>query len=306
MKSRRSSSIPGNGRAGNPTRRGLVPGLPGFTLIELLVVIAIIAILAAMLLPALSKAKIKAQAILCMNNTKQLMLAWHMYSGDNNDRLVQSYHGTSAMGGAIASDPTAAPWVVGWLDWAVSKDNTNILFLTDDKYAKLGRYIGKNKNIFHCPADVYVSAPQKTLGWSGRVRSISGNIGIGEGNAQTGPWDPIYKHIKKNSEFIFPGPSENWVYLDEHPCSINDAGFFNPGGTGVNWIDQPASYHNGAAGFSFADGHAEVHKWSASLASPRAQRVDTTYNGTTVGAVPGDKDIHWMSYRAGRVSSKSY
>ena len=278
-----------------------------FTLIELLVVIAIIAILAAMLLPALSKAKTKAQGILCMNNTKQIMLAWQMYTGDNNERIVMSYHGGAAAGGSIASDPKAAPWVVGWLDWTANanSDNTNILFLIDDKYARLGRYVGKSKNIFKCPADKYVSAQQRSRGWSERVRSISGNIGVGDGNATTGPFDSLYKHIKKTSDFIYPGPAETWVYLDEHPCSINDAGFFNPGVSA--WIDQPASYHNGAAGFSFADGHAEIHKWVASLSTTRAARVDTTFNGVTAtGVVRGDKDISWMSYRGGRVKSQSY
>jgi len=277
-----------------------------FTLIELLVVIAIIAILAAMLLPALSSAKIKAQAIACMNNSRQIMLAWQMYNGDNNDRIVQSYHGGAAQGGAIAADPKAAPWVVGWLDWGTSPDNTNILFLIDENYAKLGKYFAKNKNVFKCPADVYMSSPQRNRGWSGRVRSMSGNIGIGEGNAEAcGCWDGLYKHIKKVGEFIYPGPTDTWVYLDEHPCSINDAGFFNP--HAGSWVDQPASYHNGAADFAFADGHSEIHKWLDSLNSPKAKAVSTSYTGVTAtDAKTGDRDIHWMSYHAGRKTEKSY
>jgi len=241
-----------------------------------------------------------------MNNTKQVMLAWHMYLSDNNDKLVESYHGGDAQGGSIVySNPNAAPWVVGWLDWGTSTDNTNTLFLTDDKFAKLGKYLGKSKNVFKCPADVYVSGAQRNRGWTERSRSISGNIGVGAGNAEGGPWDTLYKHIKKASQFSYPGPAETWVYLDEHPCSINDAGFFNPHAT--TWIDQPASYHNGAAGFAFADGHSEIHKWLDSLNSAKAKAVNTSFTGVTAnGTYSNDRDIHWMSYRAGRVSDKSY
>jgi prepilin-type N-terminal cleavage/methylation domain-containing protein/prepilin-type processing-associated H-X9-DG protein len=273
----------------------------GFTLIELLVVIAIIAILAGMLLPALAKSKTKAQGILCMSNTKQLMLAWHMYTGDSDDKIIMSFHGGSTA--TFAADAKNAPWVTGWLDWGTSQDNTNILYLIDERYSKLAKYFGNARNIFKCPADKFLSTSQRNKGWTERVRSLSGNIGIGDGNAETGPWESIYKHIRKTSEFIYPGPSETWVYLDEHPDSINDAGFFNPRVS--SWIDQPATYHNGASGFSFADGHSEVHKWKESLAQLRAQKIKLN-NAVDAPAKTGDADIRWISYRGGRVSEKSY
>jgi len=280
-------------------------GLRGFTLIELLVVIAIIAILAGMLLPALSKAKAKAQGIMCMNNTKQLMLAWQMYAVDYNDRIVMAFHGGDAQGGAAANNAKNAPWVVGWLDWTTSSDNTNLLFLTTPKYSKLAQYFGNTKNVYKCPADKFVAPAQRARGWTERVRSVSGNIGVGDGNAESGPWNAsMYKHIRNMGEFIYPGPAETWVFVDEHPDSMNDAGCFNPQAA-TAWTDQPATYHNGAAGFSFADGHSEVHKWSASLSTPAASRIRYgAYASPPVTA--NDADIKWIAYRAGRIGPKSY
>lgn len=279
----------------------------GFTLIELLVVIAIIAILAAMILPSLGKAKQKTQGIYCMNNTRQLMIAWAMYAHDAGDKLVPSFHGGNAQGGAF--DPTIGPgWVEGWLDWSTTRlDNTNISFLIDEKYSRLAPYIAKSKNIFKCPSDSYLSIPQRSMGWKERVRSLSGNIGIGDGNAEGGPWDTAYLHIKKFSQFLYPGPDQTWVYTDEHPDSINDAGLFNPHAWA--WVDIPATYHNGACGFSFADGHAEIHKWKGSLSGPRGMAVKYTDGSDMPGLLapkPHDVDISWMNFHGGRKTASTF
>jgi prepilin-type N-terminal cleavage/methylation domain-containing protein/prepilin-type processing-associated H-X9-DG protein len=286
-----------------PSRRsGLRAFARGFTLIELLVVIAIIAILAAMLLPALGKAKQKTQGISCLNNLKQLMLGWQMYTHDNNDKIVIALHGGEAQG--AAGDPKwGMGWVEGWLNWQLTQDNTNILYLTDERYARLGPYVAKSKNVFKCPADNYASPPQRAMGWASRCRSLSGNINVGEGNYESGPSDPLYKHIKKMTDFLYPPPVDNWCFVDEHPDSINDAGCFNPHQT--QWVDVPAAYHNGAAGYSFADGHAEIHKWRGSLTQARVKAVTFSDIGA-ISASMGDPDIAWVAYRAGRVSAATY
>ena len=276
-----------------------------FTLIELLVVIAIIAILAGLLLPALAKAKTKAQGIMCLSNTKQLMLANHMYQNDNLDKFPGSYHG----GFMPMPNVKERPWVSGWLDWqaTANDDNTNINLLINPQYAVLAQYFGNTKNIYKCPADKYLSPPQRAKGWTERVRSVSSDIYVGEGNGWTslggGPSGPnnltIYKGAAKASDLTIPGPSESWVYVDEHPDSINDAGCFAPN-TDLNIVDIPANYHNGACGFALADGHSEIHKWvGPTIKRLKVNAKDGQYQ-LNLPTKPKDPDLYWYSFHTPR------
>ncbi len=254
---------------------------PGFTLIELLVVIAFIAILAAMLLPALSKAKTKAQAIGCINNLRQLQLGWTLYSTDNNDKVVR----TGGLGSPQAPLPIPATfqpgginakWVLGRVDQSPGD--------TDPAFVQNGLHYSfiNNLEVFKCPGN-------RKVGVNGEptTRSMSMNAWMNPINDE-GQMD-LHNYVVFRKQTQIRKPSETWVTIDEKPNSINDGWFLVKPNVPQTWRDVPASYHNNAGGLSFADGHAEIRKWS--------DRSVLAQAAASARRDPNSDDLDWLIQR---------
>lgn len=265
-----------------------------FTLTELLVVIAIIAILASLLLPALSKSKARGQNVMCMNNLKQMQVAWFSYTDSSGGWLIPN-HGVGQ---------TDQSWVRGWMDMNNSTDNTNINFIHDSKLWTEGANV---ENIWKCPGDKSTSTyPGGTYP---RVRSVSMNCWMGsyQPDGTATPWwgSPKGKVFFKIGDIVTPDPSQAFVFIDERYDSIND-GYFTVdmngyGTTGDSFIlvDYPASYHNNCGSLSFVEGHCEIKKWTDPRTMPPLKNQSVNWNIP----MPNNPDIDWLQHHSSTVEN---
>lgn len=283
----------GRRRSGDGARRG-------FTLIELLVVIAIIAILAGLLLPALAQAKQKGQGIACMNNHRQLMLAWRQYAEDNRDQLPGAANWRPPRYTADLPNWTAGSWLD--LENPRAADNWNHELFS--KKSVLWPYCGNNLGIWKCPADQSTGI-DNTGQRVPRIRSMSMNCWVGGpawGDSGSG-----WRVYLKLSDMADPGPARTFVFLDEREDSIND-GYFAVDMMGypdrqasMRLVDVPASYHGRAGGCSFADGHSEIKRWRDPRTMPalnRSRDLDLVSYRNQRGA--NNPDVFWMLDRSTR------
>lgn len=258
-----------------------------FTLLELITVLVLAALLALTLTPSLARTRPSSNASQCLNNLRQLAVAWRVYSEDYNGHLVPNPWG------AAAGTSGSASWAGGWLDLTTaSSDNTNVLFLIrpgplGGSAALLGPY-SRSVSLYKCPSD-RSTMPGSSLP---RVRSVSLNGRVGEVST-TWKTPTAYRLYKKSSSLISPTPSQHFIFLDEREDSINDPAFLTDPDTPWQIIDFPGAYHSGGGNFAFADGRAELHRWlDPRTVPPLNPGISLNLN------FPNDPDVLWVQQHA--------
>ena len=280
----------------NSTRLQRPTMASGFTRSDLVAALAGTFVLAALALPAIGSIRSRSNQEVCSDNMRTLMRATQLYAEDHRDEFPMVPHGGDAQAGQpinYASSSSSRPWVTGWLDWTTNPANTNATFLVDSRYAVLGDYT-RDPKLYKCPADTLLSGTQRSRRWTGRVRSYSANGVIGRGNKA--PSDGLINAEKlfyKLADVDRPSPSQLYVFIEEHPDSINDGAFFNSQ-LSLRWIDLPAAQHptastNNSCNVVFVDGHVENHAWAASALSDRPNTIFSPPN-----VRQGDPDWAWL------------
>jgi len=282
---KRTTLIPGTN--GGASRQGR----SGFTLVELLVVIAIIAILASLLLPALGNVKTRGKTTICLNNHRQLILACLLYVEDNDDSFPYNMGDDETK--ALVAQGKYLNWVNNVMSWEADSDNVDATLITRGGF---GPYCSGTVSIYKCPSDFVLSDVQRAAGFTARTRSTSMNAMIGDAgefsSAGINTNNPAYRQFFKSAQV--PDPSRIFVFIEEHPDSIDD-GYFLNNPKNLIWLDLPASYHNKSANMAFADGHIETHKWLFKSTTPPAEPDAAHLPLSIPDAERGDFD--WLMQR---------
>lgn len=290
MQKRSKALVRGGSRVG--------PGrLSAFTLVELLVVVALLAFGAGVLVPGFARTNSSSKAFQCLNNLRQLAAGWNVYAEDHSGAVIYNLDIPGVQN--EINGGTYRNWANNVLDWSSAAINTNQALLRHGLFAS---YLGGDPTVYRCPADNYLSPLQRTSSWSARTRSYSMNAFFGpfgtnpnSGNWITGknPFVPFYRQWLNTAQV--PGPAKFWVFVEEHPDSINDGYFINTPETPGYWGDLPATFHNGASSLAFADSHAELHRW---LSAKTSIPIKFTYSTPFLDPA-GRSDYQWLLSRAG-------
>ncbi len=275
-----------------------MPSEQGFTRVELTVVIGAVACLGALVLPALAKGNAGSHTAICLNNHRQLARSCLLYSQDVNGRLPNNY--TLPATETAISTGVFDNWINNIMTWGASSSpddvsNTNVNWA---QKGPLSPYLNSNIGVFKCPSDIYLGAAQRQRRWNARLRSVSMNgfFGLTDTNPSSlsgRSWAEGGKYRQFLKTTDVPVPAMTWLTIDEHADSVND-GFFIVSATATSWGDLPASYHEGACGFSFADGHSEMHKW---LSATSRYPVKYSFSTSRGFDAAGRKDFQWYKDR---------